>query len=159
MAGDDRPLRRSPRPSHVDSGISIMNQERSVTRNSLAQGGLLKSRSAHALGTTGLALMLGVALGVALGGVALAQSAPVSVPDKSFPESVTSTKDGTLYAGSFNLGGVVKASPGGKTVQFVQPGANGSRSTLGVLADEKGGLLYVCSNDITGFGVPGPGDT
>ncbi|HXL66395.1 MAG TPA: hypothetical protein VN938_15205, partial [Xanthobacteraceae bacterium] len=98
-------------------------------------------------------------LGVALGGVALAQSAPVSVPDKSFPESVTSTKDGTLYAGSFNLGGVVKASPGGKTVQFVQPGANGSRSTLGVLADEKGGLLYVCSNDITGFGVPGPGDT
>src|ERR1700733_14706597 len=155
MAGDDRPLRRSPRPSHVDSGISIMNQERSVTRNSLAQGGLLKSRSAHALGTTGLALMLGVALG----GVALAQSAPVSVPDKSFPESVTSTKDGTLYAGSFNLGGVVKASPGGKAVQFVQPGANGSRSTLGVLADEKGGLLYVCSNDITGFGVPGPGDT
>jgi sugar lactone lactonase YvrE len=132
-----------------------MNQERSVTLNSLAQGELLKSRSARALGTTGLALMLGVALG----GVALAQSAPVGVPDRSFPESVTSTKDGTLYAGSFNLGGVVKASPGGKTEQFIQPGAAGSRSTLGVLADEKGGLLYVCSNDITGFGVPGPGDT
>jgi hypothetical protein len=30
---------------------------------------------------------------------------------------------------------------------------------LGVLADEKSGFLYVCSNDITGFGVPGPGDT
>jgi sugar lactone lactonase YvrE len=132
-----------------------MNQERSVILNSLAQGGLLKSRRAHALGKTGLALVLGVAFG----GVALAQSAPVSVPDKSFPESVTSTKDGTLYAGSFNLGGVVKASPGGKAEQFVKPGANGSRSTLGVLADEKGGLLYVCSNDITGFGVPGPGDT
>jgi hypothetical protein len=132
-----------------------MNQERSVILNSLAQGGLLKSRSARVLGKTGLALMLGVALG----GVAFAQSAPVSVPDKSFPESVTSTRDGTLYAGSFNLGGVVKASPGGKAVQFIQPGANGSRSTLGVLADEKGGLLYVCSNDITGFGVPGPGET
>jgi hypothetical protein len=132
-----------------------MNQERSVTLNSLAQGELLKSRSARALGKTGLALVLGVALG----GVALAQSAPVGVPDKSFPESVTSTKDGTLYAGSFNLGGVVKASPGGKAEQFIQPGAAGSRSTLGVLADEKGGLLYVCSNDITGFGVPGPGDT
>jgi hypothetical protein len=77
-----------------------MNQERSVTLNSLAQGELLKSRSAHALGKTGLALVLGVAFG----GVALAQSAPVGVPDKSFPESVTSTKDGTLYAGSFNLG-------------------------------------------------------
>src|SRR5450755_595355 len=132
-----------------------MNQERSVTLNSLAQGGLLKSRSARALGTTGLALMLGVALG----GAARAQTAPVGVPDKSFPESVTSTKDGTLYVGSFNLGGVVKASPGWKTEQFIQPGAAGSRSTLGVLADEKGGLLYVCSNDITGFGVPGPGDT
>jgi len=132
-----------------------MNQERSVTLNSLAQGELLKSRSARALGTTGLALMLGVALG----GTALAQSAPVGVPDKSFPESVTSTKDGTLYAGSFNLGGVVKAAPGGKAEQFIKPGAAGSRSVLGVLADEKSGMLYVCSNDITGFGVPGPGDT
>src|SRR6204780_5603562 len=132
-----------------------MNQERSVTLNSLAQGGLLKSRRAHALGKTGLALVLGVAFG----GVAFAQSAPVGVPDKSFPESVTSTKDGTLYTGSFNLGGVVKVSPGGKAEQFVKPGAAGSRSTLGVLADEKGGLLYVCSNDITGFGVPGPSDT
>jgi hypothetical protein len=28
-----------------------------------------------------------------------------------------------------------------------------------VLADEKSGLLYVCSNDISGFGVPGPSDT
>ncbi len=132
-----------------------MNQKRSVPINSLAQGELLKSRCVHALGTTGLALMLGVAFG----GVALAQSAPVGVPDKSFPESLTSTKDGTLYAGSFNLGGVVKAAPGGKAEQFVKPGAGGSRSVLGVLADEKSGMLYVCSNDITGFGVRGPSDT
>src|ERR1700753_3406258 len=131
-----------------------MNQERSVTVNSLAQGGLLKSRRAHALGKTGLALVLGVAFG----GAALAQSAPVPVPDKSFPESVTSTKDGTLYAGSFNNGGVVKVAPGGKAEQFVKPGANGSRSTLGVLADEKGGTLYVCSNDLSGLGGAGPGD-
>jgi hypothetical protein len=39
------------------------------------------------------------------GGFAHAQSAPVGVPDASFPESVTSTSDGTLYVGSFNLGG------------------------------------------------------
>jgi hypothetical protein len=115
---------------------------------------MLKDRCARALGIAGLALVLGVASG----GVALAQTAPVGVPDKSFPESVTSTKDGTLYVGSFNLGGVVKAAPGGKAEQFIKPGAGDSRSTLGVLADEKSGLLYVCSNDITGFGVPGPGD-
>jgi sugar lactone lactonase YvrE len=114
---------------------------------------LLKNR-AHALGTAGLALMLAVASG----GIARAQTAPVSVPDKSFPESVTSTSDGTLYAGSFNRGGVVKAASGGKAEQFIKPGAGDSRSTLGVLADEKGGMLYVCSNDLSGLGVAGPGD-
>jgi hypothetical protein len=72
---------------------------------------------------------------------------------------VTSTSDGTLYAGSFNLGGVIRIAAGGKAEQFMKPGAGDSRSTLGVLADEKSGLLYVCSNDITGFGVPGPSDT
>jgi sugar lactone lactonase YvrE len=137
------------------SGAPIMKQEHSVALCSLAQGVLLKNRCARALGTAGLALMFGVASG----GVARAQTAPVSVPDKSFPESVTSTKDGTLYVGSFNLGGVVKVAPGGKAEQFVKPGAGGSRSTLGVLADEKSGMLHVCSNDITGFGVPGPSDT
>jgi sugar lactone lactonase YvrE len=130
-----------------------MNQEHSVVLCSLAQGDLLKNR-AHALGTAGLALMLAVASG----GIARAQTAPVSVPDKSFPESVTSTSDGTLYAGSFNRGGVVKAASGGKAEQFIKPGAGDSRSTLGVLADEKGGMLYVCSNDLSGLGVAGPGD-
>src|SRR5882762_5294461 len=132
-----------------------MNQEQCVAPSSLAQGELLKGRCARALGAAGLALMLGVAPL----GVAHAQTAPVGVPEKSFPESVTSTRDGTLYVGSFNLGGVVKAAPGGKAEQFIKPGAGGSRSVLGVLADEKSGMLYVCSNDITGFGVPGPGDT
>jgi sugar lactone lactonase YvrE len=91
--------------------------------------------------------------------IAQGQTTPVAVADKSFPESVTSTKDGTLYIGSFNLGGVVKATSGGKTQPFIQPGAGGTRSVLGVLADEPRGILYVCSNDISGFGVPGPSDT
>jgi streptogramin lyase len=130
-----------------------MNQEHSVVLCSLAQGDLLKNR-VGALGTAGLALMLAVASS----GVACAQTAPVGVPDKSFPESVTSTSDGTLYTGSFNLGGVVKAASGGKAEQFIKPGAGGSRSTLGVLADEKGGMLYVCSNDLSGLGVTGPSD-
>jgi sugar lactone lactonase YvrE len=131
-----------------------MNQEHSVVLCSLAQGDLLKNRWAQALGGAGLALMLGVASC----GIARAETAPVGVPDKSFPESVTSTKDGTLYVGSFNLGGVTKVAAG-KAEQFIKPGAGESRSTLGVLADEKSGMLYVCSNDITGLGVPGPGDT
>src|SRR6202049_5330157 len=132
-----------------------MKQEHSVVLCSAAQGDFLRNRRAQALGTAGLALMLAVAAS----GVARAQSAPVGVPDKSFPESVTSTSDATLYAGSVNLGGVIRIAAGGKAEQFIKPGAGDSRSTLGVLADEKSGMLYVCSNDITGFGVPGPGDT
>jgi sugar lactone lactonase YvrE len=113
------------------------------------QGDVAKSRAWTAIGTMGVIGLLTVA--------AYAET-PVSVPDKSFPESVTSTKDGTLYVGSFNEGGVVKVAPGGKAEQLVKPGANGSRSILGVLADEKSGTLYACSNDLSGFGVSGPSD-
>jgi sugar lactone lactonase YvrE len=85
---------------------------------------------------------------------------PVGVPDNSFPESISAAGDGTLYAGSLNLGGVVKVAPGGKAEQFIKPGAaGGMRSELGGLADEKSATLYACSNDMTGFGVPGPSDT
>ena len=119
----------------------------------LAQGELLKVRRASALGAAAIFFCLGTI------GAASAETAPVGIPDKSFPESVTSTSDGALYVGSFNLGGVTKIAPGGKPEQLVKPGDGGSRSTLGVLADEKSGTLYVCSNDLSGFGVAGPGET
>ena len=116
-----------------------------------ATGELLNIRRTSLLSTAVIILALGTA------GVARAETAPVGVPDKSFPESVTSTSDGTLYVGSFNQGGVTKIS-GGKAEQLVKPGAADSRSTLGVLADEKSGTLYVCSNDISAMGVAGPSD-
>jgi hypothetical protein len=43
-------------------------------------------------------------------GIAWAENALVGLPDKSFPESVTSAKDGTLFVGGFNLDGVVKVA-------------------------------------------------
>jgi sugar lactone lactonase YvrE len=132
-----------------------MKQERSTLQCSLAGVDSFKKHGAGALCTAGVLLILGAAAA----DIAHAQTAPVGVPDNSFPESVTSTADGTLYAGSFNLGGVVKVAPGGKAEAFIKPGAAGTRSTLGVLADEKSGTLYVCSNDLTGLGVPGPNDT
>jgi streptogramin lyase len=116
-----------------------------------AKGDSLNIRRAS-LSATVIILALGTA------GAASAETAPVGVPDKSFPESVTSTSDGTLYVGSFNQGGVTKIA-GGRAEQLVKPGAGDSRSTLGVLADEKSGTLYVCSNDISGFGVAGPSET
>jgi hypothetical protein len=117
------------------------------------KGDSLKNRRAHALCAAAFIL------GVVPAGIACAETGPLGVPDKSFPESVTSTRDGTLYVGSFNLGGVTKVAPDGKTEQLVKPGADGSRSTLGVLAHEVSGTLYVCSNDISGMGVAGPSDT
>jgi streptogramin lyase len=130
-----------------------MTKQKSDAGHPRAKGELLRNRRASALSAAAVILTLGAA------GAARAETAQVGVPDKSFPESVTSTSDGALYVGSFNLGGVTKIPSGGKPEQLVKPGAGGSRSTLGVLADEKSGTLYACSNDITGFGVPGPGDT
>lgn len=96
---------------------------------------------------------------IATAGVALAASPQVELPgDRAFPESVTSKQDGTLFVGSFAEGGVLRVTPGAtKAEPWIKPGANDSRSTFGVLADERSNTLLVCSNDTSGFGVPVPG--
>jgi len=100
-----------------------------------------------------------IALTLVAAEAARAGTAAVNLPDNSHPESITSTSGGTLYVGSYNHGGVTKIAPSGKPEQLVKPGAAGSRSTLGVLADERSGTLYVCSNDISRLGIAGPSDT
>jgi hypothetical protein len=40
---------------------------------------------------------------------------------------------------------------------FVQPGASGSRSILGVFADEASSTLWACSNDLSALGGPATG--
>src|SRR5579863_4216642 len=55
--------------------------------------------------------------------------------DRAYPESVTSTADGTLYAGSFAAGGIVRVPASGAAAQiWISPGGFDTRSTLGVLA-------------------------
>ncbi|MFT4119919.1 hypothetical protein [Bradyrhizobium sp.] len=120
----------------------------------------LRSRRQGETLTTGRALGAAaaiLAIFASTPGPTQAQTSPVTLPDKSFPESISSTSDGSLYVGSFNHGGVTRVTPAGKVDAFISPGANGSRSTLGVLADEKSGTLYACSNDLSGVGVPSPG--
>src|SRR6476660_3106769 len=97
-----------------------MNQENGAVRRALIRGDSFKNRRSHALHAVGLAFLLGIGSA----GFACAEPAPVGVPDRSFPESVTSTRDGTLYVGSFNLGGVIKVAPDGKTEQLIKPGAS-----------------------------------
>ncbi len=87
---------------------------------------------------------------LALGPVALAaQPRAELVIDgpKAFPESITSTRDGTLITGSVGSGGLFKAAPGAATAtQWIAPGAHGLLETFGVLADDAGNTLWVCSS-------------
>lgn len=99
---------------------------------------------------------VGLGLCMAASGVAAAP-ADIPLPGKAvFPESLSIGADGRFYVGSIN-GGVLQIETNGKTRQWIAPGAYGTRSIFGVLADPAHGLLWVCSNDISAMGVAGPG--
>ncbi len=84
---------------------------------------------------------------------------PIEVPgDQAYPESMSATSDGTIYISSIASGGVARVKSGEtKAEMWIKPGAYDTRTTFGVLVDEKTKTLWVCSNDISGLGVPGPG--
>src|SRR4029077_11160325 len=75
----------------------------------------------------------------------------IPVPGKkAFPESITSTSDGSLFVGRLGDGGIVRVNPRkAESTVFIQPGASGSRSILGVFADEASSTLWACSNDLS----------
>ena len=66
-----------------------------------------------------------------------------------FPESITSTANGTLIVGSLGHGNVSRIAPGKTTAEeWIKPGTGGLNQVLGVFADEKGKTLWVCSNNL-----------
>ena len=83
---------------------------------------------------------------------------PVQIPgDRAYPESMSATSDGTIYVSRLASGGVARVMPGSsKAEMWIKPGAFETRSTFGVLVDESTKTLWVCSNDVSGLGVPGP---
>jgi sugar lactone lactonase YvrE len=94
--------------------------------------------------------------------VNLSVAAPASIDlpgSRAYPESLSSSKDGTLYVGNAAEGGVLRIRPQGRPEQWIKPGSFGSASTLGILVDEGSNTLWVCSNDLssTGQNVPGGG--
>ena len=78
-----------------------------------------------------------------------------------FPESLTHTKDGSVYFGSLGLDSVYKAGPGlARAEVWIQPKTAGLSSVLGVLADEPAGVLWVCASATGGRGgAPVVGET
>jgi sugar lactone lactonase YvrE len=72
-----------------------------------------------------------------------------------FPESISSTSDGTLIVGSLGHGNVLRIAPGTATVEeWIKPGTGGLNQILGVYADQKGKTLWVCSNNLANKGEP-----
>jgi sugar lactone lactonase YvrE len=70
-----------------------------------------------------------------------------------FPESITSTADGTIYAGSMMSGLIFKGKMGDPmATQWAPPASEGPPSVAGVYADEKSGLLWACYVDLAAFG-------
>jgi sugar lactone lactonase YvrE len=78
-----------------------------------------------------------------------------------FPESVTSTKNGDLYFGSLGQDSVYRAtSKLSQATTWIAPKSNGLMTVLGVLADEKAGVLWVCASATGGRGgAPAVGET
>ena len=78
-----------------------------------------------------------------------------------FPESLTSTKDGALYFGSLGQKAVYRAAAGSsQATVWIKPETAGLNTVLGVLADERAGVLWVCSSTSGGRnGAPVVGET
>jgi hypothetical protein len=95
-------------------------------------------------GAVSIAALAGIA------GVALAQPTQIVIDDtRVFPESLTSTADGTIIIGSMDHGTVYRAASGAaKAVPWIAAGPNGLGRVLGVLANEAENTLWVCTNDL-----------
>ena len=95
--------------------------------------------------------LLAALLSFALGAVVHAATKPlpdVVIDDTNvYPESMSASRDGTLYIGSMK-GVIFRAPPGSpKAEPWVRPTPqNGLLSLLGVLADDRSGTLWICSS-------------
>jgi hypothetical protein len=81
--------------------------------------------------------------------VARAQQTQILIDDtRVFPESLTSTADGTVIIGSMEHGTIYHAAPGAaKATPWIAAGPNGLRRVLGVFVNEVANTLWVCTND------------
>lgn len=79
-----------------------------------------------------------------------AQRTQIVIDDtRVFPESLTSTADGTIIIGSLDHGTIYQVAPGAaKAMPWIAAGPNHLGRVLGVFANEDTNTLWVCTNDI-----------
>lgn len=71
----------------------------------------------------------------------------------AMPESITSSRDGTVYFGSTAKGTIYRATPGSAPAEpWILASATGLTNVLGVLADDRTNTLWVCQNATGGRG-------
>lgn len=106
------------------------------------------------------AATLGLAALCLSSGIVSAAPDTIALPGAgAYPENVAAGPDGTLYVSSFVEGGVIRVAPGADRGEvWIRPAAYGTRSTFGLLPDPVTNTLWLCSNDLTALGIPGPGD-
>lgn len=81
-----------------------------------------------------------------------AEPAPIVIQSKNlFPESITSTSDGTIIVGSYGTSGVWRIPAGTTTASPWIDASKNKGPLLGVLADEKSGRLLVCQAGVKTF--------
>jgi hypothetical protein len=82
-------------------------------------------------------------------------AATVSVPEKSQPESITVAPNGDLILGSMSTPKIYRAKKGAEKAEvFVDVGADGAGSFLGVLSDASTNTLWACQIYTTPAGSP-----
>jgi sugar lactone lactonase YvrE len=102
--------------------------------------------------------LVSLGLTAAIGHALAAAPAEIVIPgERLATESLTSSRDGTVYIGSIGLGSIFRAKPGAATAEpFIAPKTNGIGSVFGVFADDKSNTLYACSGT-PNFGPPQAG--
>jgi sugar lactone lactonase YvrE len=77
------------------------------------------------------------------------QTGAIIIPgDRYFPEGVTATSEGVFFVGSLFEGCIMRTPAGASQMEpFIEAGANGLISVLGLWADEDRNTLWACSSD------------
>lgn len=101
-------------------------------------------------------LISGLALAL-MGSTAAVAADKVQIGDTGiFPESLTSTADGTLIVGSIGTGQIYKAAPGATTADScIAAVTDGPTAVLGVYADEANKTLRASYSDLAMFAGAG----